>query len=78
MKKNLLEVAHEMAAGLHKAGVINDDKMHELESLCVPTCKLSHVPNTETRKAMEEADKGIGLTKFKNLEEFLKDLNSTD
>ncbi|HZW61839.1 MAG TPA: hypothetical protein VFF04_06460 [Candidatus Babeliales bacterium] len=76
MKKTLLEVAHEMASGLHKAGVIDDDKMHEFESLCVPKCKLSHVPNAETCKAMEEADKGIGLTKFKNLEEFFKDLDS--
>jgi hypothetical protein len=58
--------------------VIDAAKMREYEYICAPECKLNHIPNAETRKAMEEADKGIGLTKFKNLDDFFKDLNSTD
>lgn len=77
MKKTPLEAAHEMAAGLYKAGVIDADQMHEFESLCAPTeCKLSHTPNAETRKAMEEAEKGIGLTECKDIEDLFRGLNT--
>ena len=77
MKKTPLEAANEMAAGLHKAGVIDADKMHEFESLCAPPkCKLSHIPNAETRKALDEVEKDIGLTEFKNIEDLFRDLNT--
>ena len=77
MKKTPLEVANEMAAGLHKAGVIDADKMREFESLCAPpACKLSHIPNAETQKAMDESDKGIGLTKCKDIEDLFRNLNT--
>jgi hypothetical protein len=63
MKKTLLEVAHEMAAGLYEAGVIDTDQMREYESVCAPpACKLSHVPNAKTIAAMKATDKGEGLT----------------
>jgi len=79
MKKTLLEVAaREMAAGLYEAGVIDATKMREYEYICTPEYKLNHIPNAETRKAIEEADKGIGLRKFKNLDDFFKEINSTD
>ncbi|MBX3710229.1 MAG: hypothetical protein KIT56_09140 [Gammaproteobacteria bacterium] len=64
----MLEVAREMASGLYEAGVINAARMREYESLYAPECKLSHIPNAETRKAMEEAEKGIGLTECKDKE----------
>jgi hypothetical protein len=79
MKKTPLESAHEMAAGLYKAGVIDSDKMRELESLCTPTeCKLSHTPNAETRKAMEEAEKGIGLTECKDINDLFNELTGRE
>ena len=36
MKKTLLEVAHEMAADLYEAGVIDAVTMREYESVCIP------------------------------------------
>jgi putative transcriptional regulator len=36
MKKKLLEVAHEMANDLYKAGVIDAVTMREYESACIP------------------------------------------
>src|SRR5579872_6863593 len=36
MKKSLLEVAHEMAADLYEAGVIDAVTMREYESVCIP------------------------------------------
>lgn len=36
MKKSLLEVAHEMAADLYEAGVIDAVTMREYESICIP------------------------------------------
>ena len=42
MKKSLLEVAHEMAADLYEAGVIDAVTMREYESLCIlPARELS-------------------------------------
>lgn len=65
MKKTLLEVAYEMAVGLYEAGVIDDSKMREYESLCTPpACKLSHVPNEKTIAAMKAAGRKKGLTKI--------------
>ena len=36
MKKNLLEVAHEMATDLYEAGVIDAVTMRDYESVCIP------------------------------------------
>ena len=36
MKKNLLEVAHEMATDLYEAGIIDAVTMREYESICIP------------------------------------------
>ena len=38
-KKTLLEAAHEMAKGLHKAGVIDKTTMREFDVLCLSPIK---------------------------------------
>lgn len=35
-KKGLLEVAHEMATGLNRAGVIDQTTLREFDALCLP------------------------------------------
>ena len=39
MKKKLLEVAHEIATDLHKAGAIDARTMHEFDAKCLPSVK---------------------------------------
>lgn len=36
MDKTILEVVHESAKGLHKAGVVDDVTMREFDVLCLP------------------------------------------
>ena len=35
-KQTMLEVAHDMAKGLHKANVIDETTMREFDTLCLP------------------------------------------
>lgn len=44
MKKTLLEVAHELANDLHKAGGIDKQTMREFDVLCLPPVK-KYSPN---------------------------------
>ncbi len=39
MSKSILEVVHETAKGLHKAGVMNTQTMREFEALCLTSVK---------------------------------------
>jgi len=39
MKKSILEVVHESAQGMHKAGVMDDMTMREFDALCLPPIK---------------------------------------
>lgn len=39
MDKSILEVVHETAQGLHKAGVMKLTTLREVESLCLPPVK---------------------------------------
>jgi putative transcriptional regulator len=36
MDKSILEMVHESAADLHKAGLVNDLTMREFDALCLP------------------------------------------
>lgn len=38
-KQTMLEVAHEMAQGLHKASIIDATTMREFDALCLPPVK---------------------------------------
>lgn len=38
-------------------------------------CPLSHVPNKETRKALRESAKGIGVTRYDNIEDMFRELD---
>ena len=40
----------------------------------IETCSLSHTPNEETLKSMENIEKGKNLVESKDLEDFLKKL----
>lgn len=44
MKKTLLEVAHDLASDLHKAGGIDKQTMREFDVLCLPPVK-KYSPN---------------------------------
>lgn len=35
-------------------------------------CKLSHIPNAETAKALHESEKGKGLKKYKTIDEMFE------
>ena len=39
MAKSILEVVHEGAKGLHKAGVMDDVTLREFDALCLPPIK---------------------------------------
>jgi len=39
MNKRLLKTIHETAKGLHKAGVMDIQTMHEFDALCLPPVK---------------------------------------
>lgn len=39
MKKKLLNIAHEIATDLHKAGAIDTQTMHEFDVKCLPSVK---------------------------------------
>jgi putative transcriptional regulator len=39
MTKSILEVVHETAKGLHKAGLMGMQTMHEFDALCLPPVK---------------------------------------
>jgi putative transcriptional regulator len=39
MSESILEVVHQTAQGLHKAGVMNVTNSGEIESLCLPPVK---------------------------------------
>ena len=43
MSKSILEVVHETAKGLHKAGVMNTQTMREFDALCLTPVK-SYTP----------------------------------
>ncbi|NJO15026.1 MAG: DNA-binding transcriptional regulator [Thioploca sp.] len=43
MSKSILEVVHETAEGLHKAGVMNTQTMREFDALCLTPVK-SYTP----------------------------------
>jgi len=40
----------------------------------VKRCKRSHIPNTETVKAMQDAERGENLIEFKSIEDFFKSM----
>ena len=40
MNKSILEVVHEGAKDLHKAGLLNEMTMKELDVLCLPPVKI--------------------------------------
>lgn len=44
MKKSLLEVAHDIAADLHRAGAIDAKTMREFDAKCLPPVK-KYAPN---------------------------------
>ena len=39
MKKSILKVVHDSAKGLHKAGLIDKQTMHDFDALCIPTVR---------------------------------------
>jgi len=48
MKKTLLDVAHEIATDIHKAGGIDAQTMHEFDAKCLPTIK--HYTPTQIKR----------------------------
>jgi putative transcriptional regulator len=39
MSKSILEIVHKTAKGLHKAGLMDMQTMHEFDALCLPLIK---------------------------------------
>ncbi len=48
MGKNLTEVIHETAKGLHKAGVMSEQTMREFDAMCLPPVK--HYTPTQIKR----------------------------
>lgn len=40
----------------------------------MPICSKSHIPNKKTRESIEETEKGRGIKKVENLNEFWKSM----
>jgi antitoxin component of RelBE/YafQ-DinJ toxin-antitoxin module len=36
----------------------------------MPTCVLSHMPNADTIRSIEESEQGIGIERFDSLDDF--------
>lgn len=50
-KKKILDAVHDTARGLHKAGVMGKQTMHEFDALCLPPVRnLSAVQIRQLRK----------------------------
>jgi putative transcriptional regulator len=59
MNKSILEVVHETANDLHKAGVMGDMTMREFDALCLPEVKELNATQIKRLRQREKASQGV-------------------
>lgn len=59
MDKSILEVVHESAEGLNKAGVLSDMTMREFDALCLPPVKQFSAAEIKNIRAKNKASQGV-------------------
>ena len=75
LKKQFDELCEEL--GLTMSSAINMFAKAMIRNQGIPFEISLHKPNAETIKAIEDAEKGIGLSKaYDNIEELFEDLNA--
>ena len=57
--KSILEVVHETADGLHKAGVMDAKTMHEFDALCLPPVKQYTPAQIKRIRAKSKASQAV-------------------
>ncbi len=59
MDKSILDVVHESAKGLHKAGVMNDVTLREFDALCLPPIKTYSAEQIKRIRVKSKASQGV-------------------
>ena len=59
MDKSILEVVHESAEGLNKAGLINDTTLRDFDALCLPPVKEFSAAQIKKIRAKNKASQGV-------------------
>jgi putative transcriptional regulator len=59
MDKSILEVVHEGAKDLHKAGVMNDVTLREFDALCLPPVKQYSPTQIKRIRLKSKASQGV-------------------
>lgn len=59
MDKSILEVVHESASDLHKAGVMNDVTLREFDALCLPKIKQLTANQIKRLRIKNKASQGV-------------------
>ena len=59
MSKSILEVVHETAEGLHKAGAMGVKTMREIESLCLPPVKTYSAGQIKRLRLKNKASQSV-------------------
>lgn len=59
MDKSILEVVHETAEGLHKAGVMKTTTMREFDALCLPPVKEFSAQQIKRLRTSTKASQGV-------------------
>ncbi len=70
-------VKAEVETVLARLGMTHQELIGRLYEVVATTRELPLdllLPNAETREALEEADRGVGLTKYNSVEDLFKDL----
>lgn len=58
----------------HEDETLNEFVLESVRMRMYPRCKKSHVPNEETRRALDATDRGEGLIHFDSVEDFFRSL----
>ena len=59
MDKSILEVVHEDAKGLYEIGLIDEQKMREFDTLCLPQKTVSDVKQVKRLRPQSKTNQGI-------------------
>ena len=57
--KSILEVVHESAKGLYEIGLIDEQKMREFDTLCLPQKTVSDVKQVKRLRPQSKTSQGI-------------------
>ena len=57
--KSILEVVHESVKGLYEIGLVDEQKMRELDALCLPQKTASDVKQVKRRRPQSKTRQGV-------------------